>query len=298
MFVSVLPWRRPEPWRTVGLVGAISAMVIVLDVLTGSSLSMAAPLGDNPVIAGRFHGVGNIAFAVLATGTLLLMAALGAGLRPRPAAAAALALGAIAVVVDGYPRLGDDFGGVPALLPAVAVLALVVSRTRISWRHLLAVLSATIATLAAFALYDYSRPAANQTHVGRFVGQLADGSAWPVIGRKLNSSLATFTGGMSRWVVLVWLVLAAAAYVGHRRGQLAVRADVDRRTAAGLVLALVTVGFLGAALNDSGLAITAFVLYASAPVLTSLLQPVGQTATLPVRDESRTTEPTPSITAT
>jgi hypothetical protein len=254
-------------------VGGATALVIVADAATGSPLSLDAPFADDPIVAGRFHGIGNVAFALLGAGTLLLAAALAAGRRPARAAATVLGLGALAVVVDGLPALGDDLGGVLALLPAVAVLALAVSRLRVSARHAVAVVTATVAATAGFALYDHSRPAAERTHLGRFVGQLADGGAWAVVRRKLDSSLSTVTGGWPRWIVLGWVVLAVAAWLWHRRGRLRVPAGLDRRTAGGLLAALLVLGLLGAALNDSGLTVTAFTGYLAAPLLVPLLEP-------------------------
>jgi hypothetical protein len=268
------PWTRQGHWRTAGFVGAVTAAVIVADACTGSALSLDAPFGDNPIIAGRFHGIGNVAFALLGAGTLVFSAAVATGLRARRASAAVFGSGAVAVAVDGHPALGDDFGGVLALLPAVAVLGLVVSTVRISARHALAVLAATVTTTAAFALYDYTRPPSQRTHLGRFIGQVADGSAGSVTARKLDSSLASFTNGWHRWLVVGWLVLALAAYVGHRLGWIRVPATVDHRTAGGLLAALLVLAVLGAGLNDSGLAITAFTFYVAAPLLVPLVEPV------------------------
>jgi hypothetical protein len=270
-------WTRQAHWRTAGLVGAVTAAVIVIDACTGSELSLDAPFGDNPIIAGRFHGIGNIAFALLGAGTLVFSAAVATGLPARRAAAVVFGSGAVAVAVDGHPALGDDFGGVLALLPAVAVLGLVVSRVRTSGRHVLTVLAATVTTTAAFALYDYTRPPSQRTHLGRFVGQIADGSAGSVVARKLDSSLASFTNGWHRWLVVGWVVLALAAYVGHRLGRLRVSPAVDHRTAGGLLAALLVLAVLGAALNDSGLAITAFTFYVAAPLLVPLVEPVETT---------------------
>ena len=272
----LVPWIRHDHWRVAGYVGGVSAAVIVADAAAGSPLSLDAPFGDNPIIAGRFHGIGNIAFAVLGAGTLLLAAAVAAHLRARPATIAVLGIGAVAVLVDGHPALGDDFGGVLGLLPAVAVLALAVSGVRISLRHALAILAATLATATAFALLDFSRPPAERTHLGRFVGQVVDGTAGPVVHRKLNSSLATFTGGWPRWIVLTWVVLLLVAYIGTRRGWLRRRPAAHDRAAGGLGLALVVLSVLGAALNDSGLAITAFACYVAVPLLVPLVRPAGR----------------------
>ena len=276
MVAAFSPWARRTRWHTAAVVAAVTAAVIVADAATGSPLSLDGPFADNPIIAGRFHGVGNVAFALLGAGTLIAAAAIAAGRGPRRAAAAVFGLGAGAVAVDGLPALGDDFGGVLALLPAVAVLGLVVSRVRLDWRHVLAVLAATVVTAAGFALYDYSRPPALRTHLGRFVGQIADGSAGAVIGRKLDASLATVTDGLPRWIVVGWIVLAVAAALGRRRGRLRVVASVDSRTAGGLLAALLVLAVLGAALNDSGLAIVAFAFYLAAPLLVLLVEPVPE----------------------
>jgi len=273
---SCTPWARRDPWHTPAVVGGVTAAVIVLDAATGSPLSLDAPFADNPIIAGRFHGIGNVAFALLGAGTLVLAAALARGRGSRRAAATVFGLGAVAVVVDGLPALGDDFGGVLALLPAVAVLGLVVAGVRPTGRYVLAVVVVTVATTAGFAVYDYSRPPALRTHLGRFVAQIADGTAGSVVGRKLGSSLATVTSGWPRWIVVGWLVLAVVAYVGHRTGKLRVAGSVDRRTAGGLMAALLVLGVLGAALNDSGVEVMAFAFYLAAPLLVPMIEPVPE----------------------
>ena len=165
-----------------------------------------------------------------------------------------------------------------ALLPALCVLGLVVSGIRLSWRYVAAVGGLTLATVTVFALVDHARPASQRTHLGRFVQQVGDGSAWPIISRKLDSSLATFTGGWPRYVILIWLVLVVLAAVGHRLGRIGVRHGVGGRTVGGLVGALTVLGVLGAALNDSGLAITAFVLYVGVPAIVPTLAPEGAPA--------------------
>jgi hypothetical protein len=162
------------------------------------------------------------------------------------------------------------------LLPAVAILGLVVLQVRISWRRLIAVVLVTVTTTAGISLYDHLRPPAQRTHLGRFIGQLADGSAWTVVHRKLDSSLASFTDGWSRWIVVAWAVLAVVAWVGHRQGWLRLPADVDDRIAGGLLAALTVLAVLGAAFNDSGLGVTAFTFYVAAPLLVSMAQPLPE----------------------
>lgn len=269
------PWAGRNRWGTAGVLGAVTIAVIIADAATGSPLSLDAPFADNPIIAGRFRGIGNVAFALLGAATLVLSAAVAAGRDSRRGTLTVCGLGALAVAVDGLPVLGDDFGGVLALLPAVAVLAIVVARIRISGWHVLAVVVATVLTTGVLALNDFSRPPAQRTHLGRFIAQIGDGVAGTVVHRKLDTSLGTFGTGWPRWIVLGWVVLALAAWLGHRRGRLRVSAAVDLRTARGLLMALGTLAVLGAAVNDSGLEITAFAFYLAAPLLVPLLEPTG-----------------------
>lgn len=281
---AATPWARRSHWGTPAVLGAVTIVVFTADAATGSPLSLDAPFADNPLIAGRFHGIGNVAFALLGAATLVLSAAAAAGRASRPATLTVCGLGAFAVVVDGLPALGDDFGGVLALVPAVGVLAIVVGRIRVSGWYVLAVGGITVLSAGAFALYDFSRPPAQRTHIGRFLAQLGDGAAGTVVTRKIHSVLGSFSGGWPRWLVLGWIVLALAAWSWQRRGRLRPPADVDLRTTRGLLLALVALAVLGGAVNDSGLSITAFVFYFAAPLLVPLLEPTGASPPMPSPD--------------
>jgi hypothetical protein len=280
------PWARRSRWGPAALIGGITALVVIMDAATGSALSLDAPFADNPIIAGRFHGIGNVAFALLGAGTLVLAAAAAAGRPPRRAALTVLVLGAVAVAVDALPGLGDDFGGVPALVPAVGVLAFAVSGVRVAGRHVLAVVGAAVVLSVGVALYDYSRPADLRTHLGRFVAQVVDGSAWAVVHRKLDTALGTVTGGWPRWIVAGWLVLGIATWIAARSGRLALSPAIDRHAARGLVLALLVLGIVGAMGNDSGVEIPAFVGYVAVPLLVPLLEPVRAPSVSPEAQRS------------
>ena len=44
----------------------------VVDVALGSRLQLNTPFGYSPIVAGRFQGFGNLAFAILAAGALVV----------------------------------------------------------------------------------------------------------------------------------------------------------------------------------------------------------------------------------
>src|SRR5690606_36249136 len=110
--------------------------------------------------------------------------------RSRRTAAALIVLGGGALaVVDGMPGFGADFGGVVATVPALIVFGLLALGIKPSVWKLGGALLAGAVAVAAVALLDYTRPPDARTHLGRFVEQVADGTAWTVIGRKASSNL-------------------------------------------------------------------------------------------------------------
>ena len=50
--------------------------VLALDVMFGSRLQLSSLMGLQPVVAGRFYGMGNVTYALFATAGLLLATAL------------------------------------------------------------------------------------------------------------------------------------------------------------------------------------------------------------------------------
>lgn len=173
------PWRR-RPFGPPAAVAALTALTVGGDAVTGSHLTLSTLLGEQPTVAGRFYGLGNVAFSLLATATLLVMVAVAghdrrAG-RPRRGALLAGLVGLAAVAVDGLPTWGADLGGPIALLPAVVVFVLVALGLRLTWSRVLGIGLVTALAVTALAVADYLRPAGSRSHLGRFVQTLGDGA--------------------------------------------------------------------------------------------------------------------------
>jgi hypothetical protein len=232
-------------------VPAGSLAVLVVDQLAGAPTQRSSPLGYDPLDAGRFVGVGNLDFAVIAIAAVLLASVAGSRLPRRTGLPIAAAVMVVALVVDIAPSLGDDAGGVLALVPAAAVVVAALAGVRLSATRVAAVLAATGVVAVGIALADYSRPASSQTHIGQFVGQLLHGGAGTEVGRKAHAALATAGLTVSTAVVVACLVAAVV-----RRRQLRLAADADAGLLA-LLAGTVTAAVLGSVLNDSGLNIAA-----------------------------------------
>jgi hypothetical protein len=230
--------------------------------VTGSRLQISSLMGEQPVVGGRFFGMGNVTFALFATATLLLCAALGSHLlvsgQPRVGAAAVSAVGLVAVLVDLSPSWGSDVGGPPALLPGVILLVLAILQVRLTWRRLLAIGGGVGVLLVLVGLLDWLRPAASRSHLGRFVQTALDGGAWDIVARKLEQNIALLFGTPLLLLVPVGLVLLAAILARPDSRVATPRRSFERvpllRSGLVAVLVMWTLGF---ALNDSGAAIPA-----------------------------------------
>jgi hypothetical protein len=283
------PWRR-RPLGPPVVVLAVTLGTLVGDVLTGSHLELGGLLGYDAIVAGRFTGYGNLSFGLLAVSALLLTTALATAAgrrapagRTRPVTAAVvLGAGALTVLVVGTPALGRDFGGVLAALPGFLLLAMLLTGTRVTVTRMAAVLALAVAAVGALAFVDWLRPASERSHLGRFVEQLLTGEAWTVVSRKAQANLDILFGSPLAWllpvalVAAVWLVRPAGgrwggwlwSRLGDRlparlrgpgllrgRGDLLPPGDLAALR-AGLLASALSLA-LGAAANDSGVALPA-----------------------------------------
>ncbi len=248
------PWRRILLGQ-VGAVAVLTTLVLALDLVTGARLQMSSLAGYSPLVAGRFAGIGNVAYGVFATGALMATAVLAEGRSRRTVWLLVVVAGVSAVVVDGAPQWGSDFGGVLALVPAYAVLGMLLTGARVSLRRLLLALAAAVAVVGCFALLDYARPAADQTHLGRFVGQLLHGGATTVVRRKAEANLHLLTHSVLTLLVPLAVALLAGVLL-RPAGGLRRAFQLAPAFRAGMVAVLV-MGVVGFAVNDSGVAVPA-----------------------------------------
>ncbi len=285
------------------LVTAAIPLTWLVDAAAGAHLAFNNPLGMNAVVAGRFYGVSNTAFALVAGALVTVIAAawnqLGRG--RRTALILTCLLGGAALIVDGAPQLGADVGGALTLVPTLALLGAGLAGLRLSWRRWLAIGTTTLLVVGGFAVVDLLRPG-GPTHLGRFARQVADGSAVGVLGRKAYALVGPFITKPVAAIALACMVaLVAAALWWLRRQVRAWRAGTSpyawlAPTAHGDILrvgeqesgppthgtppsaqwvttALRSLGVLttvSVLVNDSGVTMAGFILAVAAPALLAL----------------------------
>ena len=298
----------PSPPRngtslTALLVAAAIPLAWLVDAAAGAPLAFNNPLGMNAVVAGRFYGVSNTAFALVAGALIVVIAGvwevLGGG--RRSALLVTALLGGAALLVDGAPQLGADVGGALTLVPTLAFLAAGLAGLHLSWRRWLAIGAATVLVVGGFAVVDLLRPG-EPTHLGRFARQVADGSAAGVLGRKAYALVGPFVTKpvMAAALACAVVIVAAALWWGRRQVRawrngtspyawLAPAVHGDNPRVGGqesgsptrgmspfgrwVTTALKSLGVLtlvAVLVNDSGVTMAGFILAAAAPALLAL----------------------------
>lgn len=260
------------------LLVSLTLVVLVVDIALGGRLQLNTVFGYSPTVAGRFAGFGNLAFALLASTSILAVTGWWAlrSLRGRAPSRAALAAAgsalALVVVVDGAPSLGSDVGGVLALVPAGAVVVLLLAGVRLSWARVLLIAAGTAAVLVTFALVDLARPEESRTHLGRLAAKVLDaddGGVTTVLRRKLESNIGILTSSVWTWVIPIALAFLTFL-VWRRPGSLRSVEERFPGLRAGLIGALVA-GVIGFLLNDSGIAVPAMMLAVVLPHVAYLI---------------------------
>ncbi len=251
------------------IIASLSAVagLIVVDVVSGSHLQFNGTFGYSPTIGGRFAGLGNQGYAMLAAATVLLAGLVAYELGTRAGWWVAAALFGVTIVVDGAPAFGADIGGVLSMVPAFAITAVLLSGRRVRARVLAWSAAGAVALLGLFAAFDLSRAPDRRTHLGRLLS--GNGSDFvTVIHRKIAANLDVVTSTPVTWILPV--VYVAVAYVVYRSpGPLRIVRDKIPQMNAALA-GLGVVALLGTALNDSGIAITGIMFGVLTPVLVLL----------------------------
>jgi hypothetical protein len=242
--------------------------LIALDIALGAPLQLNTIFGYSVGVAGRFTGLGNLAFALFGSATIVL-AALIADRAGNKGLRIALALMAAVVLMEGLPMLGGDVGGVLAMVPAFGVTALVLVGRPVGWREVAGLAVTTLVVLLAFALVDSIRPPEVQTHLARFADNVFD-ARWDTLSKNLGRRWQASLGGaeLAGWITVAAAMVVAGAYAVSvamgRAGPGASRPLRHRPTLAACA-GLAVLATLGLVANDSSVAVPLTMLIVIAP---------------------------------
>lgn len=290
VLTALINWltRKSVSYSTGFIVAAaLNGLIWFGDGISGNHLTFNSPLTMNALVAGRFYGVSNTAFAFGAVGAMIALLAWADWLKSRYSMRISLlavsGVGLLLVIADAAPFLGADLGGALALIPTLGVALVKLSGRSLHPRilALLGLISAGL--LSGVAILEWLLRGENSTHLGRFGGQLLDGTFLATIGKKFKALVGPFIDANGQIALMIVKIIVALAVVSivlavwlrlyratRRQGVPEVyRLQLDTLT----VLLLLEVG-----LNDSGASMAVYSLFLLVPLacLMSLELPAKQ----------------------
>ncbi|MDQ2649009.1 MAG: hypothetical protein M3Z03_05605 [Actinomycetota bacterium] len=258
-----------------GPLAAVGAVTVFFaaDVVVGAPLQLNAVFGYSVAVAGRFAGLGNLAFALFGSAAVVLAALLVDRHGRRGLVPALAVLGAI-ILVEGLPMWGADVGGVIAMVPAFGVTAALLAGWTLTARRVVGLFAAAAVAVLGFAFIDAARPAGSRTHLARLAQHVVDGRWGPFfdsLSRRLQASFGN--AEVAAWAGLFALVAITVGYVALvvvRRRRPGFTIDIGRglegppRAARDGLVVLAAVGLVA---NDSSIAVPATMLIVIVPAL-------------------------------
>ncbi|MGL5865341.1 MAG: hypothetical protein ACRCYX_05620 [Dermatophilaceae bacterium] len=251
---------RRCPLGALRVTAVATVVTLGADVMTGSGLQLGSVFGQNPVVGGRFYGLGNTSFALYGLAVLVLVHWLSQNQSRGCGASLASAAGmlVVALAVEAAPFWGADFGGPPGLLLGGLVVLAGAAGIRLTVARVVGAAVAAAAVTAAVAGVDWLRPADERSHLGGTVQTIIDGELGSVLARKAAQNL-TNLGSVP--LLAIVLSVALVVVVAGRRGWRPGPGD------GALIRGAAVMAAVGFAINDSGIVIPAFVAVVLGPLL-------------------------------
>jgi hypothetical protein len=249
------PYRRTL--GPLGLVAGLAAVAVAADVVTGARLQLNGVAGYSALEGGRYAGLGTVGLGVFIAGALLTAGFLAQQVRRAWRPVVVVFVGGIAVVLVGSPYLGADAGGAVALTAGVCITAALCTGGWLTFARLAWATLAGLAVTVGFAALDLLRPPEQRGGLGRFLGQLSEGTGGLTVHRTGVANVVAFatsplTGLALTAAVFVWFALLRP-WGGLKR--LFGLYPAVRAAMVGIAVATVIAGVLGgAALNVAGAA--------------------------------------------
>ncbi|MBV8304663.1 MAG: hypothetical protein JOZ04_10670 [Acidimicrobiia bacterium] len=269
--VAVASRAKSHPLAPLGILAAMTVVVLVADMATGARLQVNSLLGYAPLSADRFFGIGGTTLGVLAAAAVVAAAVFVS--RARDRRHAAVLVGAAFFVIAalaGSPLSGAKVGAILTMVPVFVVATAAFYGRRVTWRLVLLAVVATAVALALAALFDALQPATGRAHLGQLVGTTgASGghSILTTVARKATTDARVFIETVWSWVALIIVVFIAYLLMWDHRFRRILPVGSAVRVGA---LAALAAAVLGLVFNDTGIIITALVLVYLGPYLTLL----------------------------
>lgn len=249
-----------------------TATILLIDLLAGAPLGHRAVMGYDFIDGARYYGLGNEYMGVLIGSAVVGMTGLFRRFPSRWALGLVCGFYAVTLLATGAPQVGANAGGAIAVAAAFASNAFLLGQISLNRRSAVVIAGLVLVAVASMAFWDFHRPVAVQSHIGRAAGLVFAGE-WPglvqIIARKLSMNYRLIRYTIWARIFVVSLVCLALALQWPREGLVALRA---REPFVFKSVAGVVVGSLTALIfNDSGVVAAATAIIFACPQLIGLL---------------------------
>lgn len=250
---TVIGRRVGKPLVSLVLVLGLGAGVLVVDVTTGSNLSLGAAFGYSPTANSRLYGISNYSFGLLSVAALILAAMIAFRWSDRRGRISAVGATLFTLVIIGSPIWGSDVGGIIAFTPTILVFAGLLFQLRVSIRRVVIVAAATVLSVVIFGIADLARPAEQRAHLGRLFERIGNEGLEPllsIVERKLFANLRVSTS--SFWVAAIPIGIGCWLFLRWWQTKPLERVHHELPTLHAALVAAAVAAFLGSVVNDSG----------------------------------------------
>lgn len=231
---------------------ALSMLVLVGDVMTGSNLHLSAAFGYSPTGNSRLYGISNYSFGLLSVASCVLASVIASRWTGR-GRVAAVGLTVFTLFVLGVPIWGSDVGGIIAFTPTILVFAALLYERRPSIRNIALTGLATVGAVVVFGLIDLARPAAERAHLGRLFERIGNEGLQPltsIVSRKFLANLEVSTS--SFWVAAIPIAIGLWYFLRQWSTKPLAALHARFPTLHAALVASAVAAFLGSVVNDSG----------------------------------------------
>lgn len=193
---------------SIGLVCALTASTLLIDVFLGAPLTLISPLGSDAIAGGRFYGIGNDLMGILLGSTVTALFIFV--VRRNNKKHYQLVLGLIpllaCVVALIFPQFGANIGGSIGAMAITLIYTLKVLDKNISFRKLFLILFMVFAAIWVFAFADaFFNP--NPSHAGKAVQAMLENQGFGKIIELIRVKLGLFLWNLfhSSWNLVLLL---------------------------------------------------------------------------------------------
>ena len=253
--LGMVGWVVRSPFGVLATICLATSLTLLGDTLAGGHLIGSSILGHDPIIGGRFYGIGNECMGTLIVAAILailgVMQMSPAGWRV-PLWLVALWFGVVAIAI-GAPFWGANLGGTITAAVGLSAACFLFRGRGITWRSMLTILAITLVAGGLVVALGIISPA-GESHIGQAVRSLqAKGPqvGLTIIDRKLDMNLRLIR--FSNWNLLFAVVMASAIiFLTKPRGILERCFSAYPRVREGMI-GIVVVAIVALLVNDTGI---------------------------------------------